>query len=263
MRLSMDEFLYYDTHAHFEGTPVETAAVVERAAAAGVGRIVAVGGSATLNAGALAASAAYPETVRLAMGFDRDQAGTAAPEVFVGVLRQLAAANPLAAVGETGLDFHYHPETAEAQCALFAAQLRLADEWRRPVIIHTREADEATLRVLDETPWRGEGLRGVVHCFTGGKAFAAQLLDRQLAISFSGIVTFRNADMLRESAAMVPDERLLIETDTPFLAPVPKRGQRNEPAFVTHVAECLAKVRGTTAERIAEVTRQNALALFG
>ena len=131
------------------------------------------------------------------------------------------------------------------------------------MIIHTREADEATLRVLDETPWRGEGLRGVVHCFTGGKAFAAQLLDRQLAISFSGIVTFRNADMLRESAAMVPDERLLIETDTPFLAPVPKRGQRNEPAFVTHVAECLAKVRGTTAERIAEVTRQNAEQMFG
>jgi TatD DNase family protein len=103
----------------------------------------------------------------------------------------------------------------------------------------------------------------VVHCFTGDKAFAAQLLDRQLAISFSGIVTFRNADMLRESAAFVPDERLLIETDSPFLAPVPKRGQRNEPAFVTHVAECLAKVRGTTAERIAELTGKNAVRLFG
>lgn len=254
---------FCDTHAHFEGTPLETAALMERALAAGVTRIVAVGGSAPLNAGALAAAKAYPERVRLALGFDRDQAASVAVEPLVDTLRQLASAHPLAAVGETGLDFHYHPETAESQCALFAAQLRLADEWRLPVIIHTREADESTLRVLDETPWRGEGLRGVVHCFTGDKAFAAQLLDRQLAISFSGIVTFRNADMLRESAAFVPDGRLLIETDTPFLAPVPKRGQRNEPAFVVHVAECLAKVRGATAERIAAITRENAVKLFG
>ena len=254
---------FYDTHAHFEGTPLETAALMERAACAGVSRVVAVGGSAALNAGALAAALAYPERVRLALGFDRDQATAAAPEVYVEALRQLAAAHALAAVGETGLDFHYHPETREEQGALFAAQLRLADEWRLPVIVHTREADEATLRVLDETPWRGEGLRGVIHCYTGDKAFAAQLLDRQFAISFSGIVTFRNADMLRASAAFVPEERLLIETDTPFLAPVPMRGQRNEPAFVAHVAECLAKVRGTTLGRIAEVTRQNARQMFG
>jgi TatD DNase family protein len=259
----MGASIYYDTHAHFEGTPLEAAAVLERAFAAGVTRLVAVGGSAALNAGALATAQAYPENVRLALGFDRDQATSAEPEVHVETLRQLAAAQPLASIGETGLDYHYHPETAGAQCALFAAQLRLADEWRLPVIIHTREADEATLRVLDETPWRGEGLRGVVHCFTGDKAFAAQLLDRQLAISFSGIVTFRNADLLRESAATVPDERLLIETDTPFLAPVPMRGQRNEPAFVAHVAACLAAVRGTTPERVAELTRLNARAMFG
>ena len=254
---------YYDTHAHFEGNPVETVAVMERAFAAGVTRVVAVGGSTSLNAGALAAAKAYPENVRLALGFDRDQTPEASPEVYAETLRQLAEAHPLAAVGETGLDFHYHPETAGAQCALFAEQLRLADAWGLPVVIHTREADEATLRVLDETPWRGVGLRGVVHCFTGDKAFAEQLLERSLAISFSGIVTFRNADMLRASAAMVPDERLLIETDTPFLSPVPKRGQRNEPAFVAYVAECLATVRGTTVERIAEVTRQNARAIFG
>ena len=259
----MSGTIYYDTHAHFEGAPAETVAVLERAFAAGVTRLVAVGGNAVLNAGALAASLAYPDHVRLALGFDRDQAGTGEPEVFVETLRQLAAQHAMAAVGETGLDFHYHPETADAQCALFAAQLRLADEWRLPAVIHTREADEATLRVLDETPWRGEGLRGVVHCFTGDKAFAARLLDRQLAISFSGIVTFRNADMLRGSAAFVPEERLLIETDTPFLAPVPKRGQRNEPAFVAHVAECLAQVRGTTAENIAAITRENARRMFG
>lgn len=254
---------YYDTHAHFEGAPAGTVALMERALAAGVSRIVAVGGSAGLNAGALATAQAYPENVRLALGFDRDQATSAEPEVFVETLRQLAGHAALAAVGETGLDFHYRPETGDAQCALFAAQLRLADEWRLPVIIHTREADEATLRVLDETPWRGEGLRGVVHCFTGDTAFARQLLDRQMAISFSGIVTFRNADMLRASAAYVPDDRLLIETDSPFLAPVPVRGQRNEPAFVTHVAACLAQVRATTAAQISERTRLNARQLFG
>jgi len=254
---------FYDTHAHFEGAPLETAAVMARAALAGVDRLVAVGGSEALNAGALAVAQAYPARVRLALGFDRDQAAAASPEVWIETLRRLAAANPPAAVGETGLDFHYHPETAAAQATLFAAQLGLADEWRLPVIVHTREADDATLRALDETPWRGEGLRGVIHCFTGNKAFAAKLLDRQFAISFSGIVTFRNADLLRESAAFVPDERLLIETDSPFLAPVPKRGERNEPAFVTHVAECLANVRGTTVETIAALTRENARQLFG
>ena len=259
----MSNVTYYDTHAHFEGSPSETVALMERAFAAGVHRIVAVGGSAGLNAGALAAARAYPENVRLALGFDRDQAGAAEPCVFVETLRQLAGHAALAAVGETGLDFHYRPETGDAQCALFAAQLRLADEWALPVIIHTREADEATLRVLDETPWRGDRLRGVIHCFTGDKDFARQLLDRQLAISFSGIVTFRNADRLRESAAFVPGERLLIETDTPFLAPVPMRGQRNEPAFVTHVAACLAEVRKTTAGRVAELTSMNARKLFG
>ena len=254
---------YYDTHAHLEATPLETAALMDRAFAAGVTRIVAVGGSASLNAGALAAALAFPEQVRLALGFDRDQATASTPETFIETLRQLASTHPLAAVGETGLDFHYHPETESAQRALFAAQLRLADEWGLPVIIHTREADEATLRVLDGTPWRGDGLRGVVHCFTGNKEFARQLLDRQLSISFSGIVTFRNADLLRESAAMVPDDRLLIETDTPFLAPVPMRGKRNEPAFVAHVAACLAAVRKTSPERIAESTRLNARQLFG
>ncbi len=254
---------YFDTHAHFEGSPLETAAVMERALDAGVARVVAVGGSASLNAGAIAVAAAYPDRVRLALGFDRDQAADARPEVHVETLRRLAAAHAPAAVGETGLDFHYHPETAEAQRALFRAELLLADEWRLPVIIHTRDAEEATLQVLDETPWRGEGLRGVVHCFTGDRSFAVRLLERSLAISFSGIVTFRNADMLRGSAVFVPDERLLIETDSPFLAPVPKRSLRNEPAFVAHVAECLAEVRGTTVEHIAAVTYENAVRLFG
>lgn len=255
---------YFDTHAHFYGgaPPFETASILERARVAGVTQLIAVGGSAELNSGAIAVARACPAQARLALGFDRDQATGTEPETLVETLRLLARELRICAIGETGLDFHYHPETADAQCALFAAQLKLADEWGLPVIIHTREADDQTLRVLDETPWRGRGLRGVVHCFTGDKAFAAGLLDRQLAISFSGIVTFRNADLLRESAAFVPNDRLLIETDSPFLAPVPMRGQRNEPAFVKHVAQCLARVRQTDEESIACLTTQNAESLF-
>jgi len=253
----------YDTHAHFGLNPGESAAVMARALAAGVSRLVAVGGSQDLNAGAMAVAEACKEHVRLALGFDRSQAGKTDAAVLIETLRSLSGLATLAAVGETGLDFHYEAESADAQCELFAAQLALADEWNKPVIIHTRAADEATLRILDETPWSGVGLRGVIHCFTGNKEFARELLDRNLAVSFSGIVTFKNAEMLRESAVYVPEERLMIETDSPYLAPVPMRGNRNEPAFVRHVAECLAALRGRTPQHIAAVTARNAAAMFG
>ncbi len=253
---------YFDTHAHFGLNPGANAVIMRRAEDAGVCRVVAVGGSRDLNAAAMAVKEVFPARVVLALGFDRSQAGGAAASDYIATLRELHRVSRVGAVGETGLDFHYERDTAAEQCELFAAHLALAGEWRKPVIIHTREADAATLRVLDETPWSGEGLRGVVHCFTGNRDFARALLDRQLAVSFSGIVTFRNADMLRESAAFVPDDRLLIETDAPYLAPVPRRGQQNEPAFVTHVAECLARVRGVTPEHVADVTTRNAEALF-
>jgi TatD DNase family protein len=254
---------FFDTHAHFGLNPGANAVVMQRAEEAGVSRLVAVGGSRDLNAAAMAVKEVFPARVVLALGFDRSQAGGAAAADYIATLRELHRVSEAGAVGETGLDFHYERDTAVAQCELFAAHLALAGEWRRPVSIHTREADAATLRVLDESPWSGEGLRGVVHCFTGSRDFARELLDRQLAVSFSGIVTFRNAGLLRESAAFVPDERLLIETDAPYLAPVPMRGRQNEPAFVTHVAACLAQVRGVSQEHVAAVTTRNAEALFG
>ncbi|MBP5319629.1 MAG: TatD family hydrolase [Kiritimatiellae bacterium] len=254
-----------DTHAHFEGTPLETEAVLRRAADEGVTALVAVGGSDALNAGAIAAATVHPAFVRLAIGFDRDQATAASPDVWCETLRLLVEQQGLrpAAIGEIGLDYHYTPESRHAQCALFTAQLRLADEWGLPVSIHTREADDDTLRILDESPWRHDTPRGVIHCFTGGAAFADALLARGFAISFSGIVTFKNAEALRAVAAAIPADRFLIETDSPFLAPVPKRGQRNEPAFVKYVAECLAQVRHTTVAAIEAATTRNALAIFG
>jgi len=286
---------FTDTHVHFDSSSAATAASVQRALAAGVTRLMAVGGSAELNASALAAARAFPGPVRLALGWDREQAcqrsedrgqrsevRTQNPafdqeprtkneeQVSVFSLQPSAFGLPpdvpLAAIGEIGLDYHYRSDTQAAQCELFAAMLRLAAARNLPAIIHTREADGDTLRVLDEAGSRAQaaaGRLGVIHCFTGGADFARALLDRGLYLSFSGIVTFRNADLLRDVARLAPADRLLIETDSPFLAPVPKRGERNEPAFVVHVAELLAALRGMTLEALADQTNRNAERLFG
>lgn len=252
--------MYTDTHAHFSTSEPEIAAVVKRARAAGVTRILAVGGSPELNAGAIAAARLFPRHVRFAAGWDRDQAGKCS------ALGVQCSGGDLAAIGEIGLDYHHRPETHEAQGALFGEMLKLAGERSLPVIVHTREADADTLRLIDEcgsATLRAEGRLGVVHCFTGGEAFARQLLNRGLYISFSGIFTFRNADALRQVARFVPADRLLIETDSPFLAPVPMRGRSNEPAFIVHVAQCVAERRGVGVEALAEQTTRNAETLFG
>ena len=253
---------FYDTHAHFGPNEDETAAALARAHETGVTRLMAVGGSAELNAAAVRAQALRPDAVRLALGADRDQAPLPLPDVLADIRRQHAARH-CAAVGEIGLDFHYTPETSAVQCALFAAQLALADELSLPVVIHTRDADDATCGVLDEVPWHGSSLRGVIHCYTGAPAFARQLLDRGFMVSFSGIVTFRRAEEVRASAQYVPDDRLLVETDSPYLAPVPLRGQTNEPAFVVHTARFLADLRHIPLERLAALTFANAVTLFG
>lgn len=242
----------FDTHAHFEGGAEETAAVLARAAAAGVTRLVAVGGSDALNAGVACAAAgsAAGVTVWRALGWDRDQAGR-------GVLPELDYTG-VAAVGEIGLDYHCEGPTRHEQLDLFARQLELAKARDLPVIIHTREADDDTLGVLREI-----GARGVIHCFTGSPVFARKLLDLGFLISISGIVTFRAAENVRESARAVPLDRLLVETDSPFLAPVPLRGRANEPAFLVHTAAFLATLRGLRVEALAELTTANALGLFG
>lgn len=252
----------YDTHAHFGPNEAETAASLARAREVGVMRLMAVGGSEELNAAAVHAQTIQPDSVRLALGADRDQAALPHDEILADIRRQHTD-HACAAVGEIGLDFHYTPETSAAQCALFAAQLALADELHLPVVIHTREADDATCGILDEVPWHGSSLRGVIHCYTGAPAFARKLLDRGFMVSFSGIVTFKSAEEVRASAKYVPDDRLLIETDSPYLAPVPMRGKTNEPAFVVHTARFLADLRQVPVERLAALTFSNAVSLFG
>ena len=248
---------FYDTHAHF-GDADDVEAIYARAAAAGVTRILAVGGGEALNRNALRTAG------RVALGWDRDQLDRVAEqmEVLPGLLD--AHRDRVAAIGEIGLDCHYEPQTLRAQCALFAAQLALADEKGLPVVIHTREADDATRGVLDEVPWRhGDRLRGVIHSYTGGPKFAGQMLDRGFMVSFSGIATFKSAEEVRASARYVPDDRILVETDSPYLAPVPLRGRPCEPAFVVHTAARLAQARGMDLEVFAARTTANALQLFG
>ena len=265
----------YDTHCHFERVdPTEIAAVLSRAKAAGVEKLMAVGGSPALNESAalaveVAAEALVAPKVCCAVGFDREQAGkdlrreAEAPRGLETLdprpcPKSSVSGPSLAAVGEIGLDYHYSPETREAQMKLFAEQLEEARRRDLPVVIHTREAAADTVSLLREIP-----SRGIIHCFTGAPDEARAFLDLGFYISISGIVTFRPADNVRASALVVPDDRILIETDSPFLAPVPMRGNPNEPAFIVHTCEFLAKLRGRTAEEFAELTFANAERVLG
>jgi len=262
----MSAMRLYDTHCHFERADVaEIAAILARAKAAGVEKLMAVGGSCELNASAMLAAKArlkanglgseddgdLPEVV-CALGYDRDQVGN---EELGKRNEELGKRR---AVGEIGLDYFYSRETREAQLELFAAQLEEARRLGLPVVIHTREADEDTVALLKEIP-----SRGIIHCYTGTPEYAKRFLDLGFFISFSGIVTFRAADNVRASVDVVPDDRILIETDSPFLAPVPMRGKANEPAFIRHTCEFLAAYRKMAAEDFAELTFENAERLLG
>ncbi len=288
----------FDTHAHFDPFAAEgtVAAVLDRAAAAGVKRICAVGSSEASNDLVVRLAQAHPDQLVAAVGYDRDQVGKPHD---LAKLAALAGQPGVAAVGEIGLDYYYSAETAPAQRALFAQMLEFAAERRRPVIVHSRYADEDTIDLLGEfstlwkkvfhtmekpgpdfphhginppgfsTPWKkvfhnveNPPPPGVLHCFTGDAAFAEELLALGFLISFSGIVSFNNAGPLREVAKLVPEDRLLVETDCPYLTPKPFRGKVNEPAYVARVAEVLAAARGADAAALAEATFANAVRLF-
>jgi TatD DNase family protein len=179
----------------------------------------------------------------------------------VAVVERRVQAHAAAAIGEIGLDYHYDFSPREIQHEVFRAQVALARRLALPVVIHTREATEDTLSILREEG--GGDVGGVFHCFTGDDAMARAVLDLGFHLSFAGIVTFPRADALREAARMVPVDRLLVETDAPYLAPVPHRGKRNEPAFVAQVVDRLAEVRGVAARELAVRTSETFTALFG
>jgi TatD DNase family protein len=174
-------------------------------------------------------------------------------------LRALMTEPKVVAFGEIGLDYHYDFSPREVQREVFIEQLRIAQGSGKPVIIHTREAWEDTLAILRKE-WSGPG---IMHCFTGDIDQAREALDLDFHLSFGGVITFKTAENIREAAAIVPDDRLLVETDAPYLAPIPHRGKRNEPAFMIETVRKLAEVRGTTPEQIAEVTTRNFEKLMG
>lgn len=175
-------------------------------------------------------------------------------------LRQLAAHPRVIAMGETGLDYFYQKETMERQQASFREHIRVGRDLNKPVIVHTRDAREDTLAILQEE--KAEECGGVLHCFTEDRETATRLLDMGFYISFSGIATFKNAEQIREAARHVPLDRMLVETDSPYLAPVPYRGKENQPAYTRDVAEYMAVVKGVSIEQMAQATTENFSRLF-
>jgi TatD DNase family protein len=173
----------------------------------------------------------------------------------------LAASDRVVAVGEIGLDYHYDHSPRATQQAVFRRYLQIARQLGKPVVIHTRSAAEDTLEILESENARDVG--GVIHCFSEDLAFARRALDLGFMLSFSGIATFKRAEAVREVARWVSADSYLIETDSPYLAPVPKRGKKNEPAFLVHTAQCIAELRQKTFAEVAAETTQNALGLFG
>ncbi len=256
---------YVDTHAHLDGIQGGAAAIdaaLRRAADAGVIRVLAVGGNPEGNRLALECARRHPQ-VRAAVGFDRDCATRT--DLNVAELDLQLASPGVVALGEIGLDFHYAPETAAAQERLLNGMLDRAAARRLPVVVHCRDAEGVLAPLLEShaARWSGEPDRiGVIHCFAAGEGFARRMLACGFHLSFSGILTFPKGDNVRAVAAWTPDDRLLAETDTPFLAPVPHRGSPNEPAYVTHVVEGLARLRGVPPDRMAALTTANARRLF-
>jgi TatD DNase family protein len=258
-------FMFFDTHVHFDDFVKDGSleAALERAELSDVWKMIAVGGSPEANDIAQRMAEAFPKRIFAAAGYDRHLAGE---PVDITALRELAAKPSTVAIGETGLDYFYEPEKADAQKKLFFQCLETANAVSKPVIVHTRDADSDTLSVLTDfsNHWKGDPARvGVIHCFTRDQKMAKALLDLGFYISFSGIVTFASAEALREVAKFVPDDRMLIETDSPYLAPVPHRGKRCEPAFVADTAKRLAELRDVAVESLAQTTMNNAIRLFG
>lgn len=245
-----------DSHCHLPADPADAAPILARARAAGVTQVVCVGTDLASSQAAVALAAAQPEVVAT-VGLHPHDARRRRDE-WDGLVA-LADTGGVVAIGEAGLDHHYEHSPAAAQADAFRAQIDLAGERDLPLVIHTREAWDETFAILDAL---GMPRRAVFHCFTGGPEEATECLTRGAWLSFSGIVTFKNADEVRAAAAGTPDDRLLVETDSPYLAPVPHRGRTNEPAFVVDVGVGLAAARGVAPATVAAVTGANARALF-
>lgn len=244
-----------DSHCHLDDKQFDPDRdqVIARAREAGVERMLAIGtGDGPPDLEAALRLARQFEFIYATVGVHPHDAAKAAPRTFAQ-LETLAAEPKVLAIGEIGLDYHYDFSPRDVQRHAFVEQMKLARRAGKPIVIHTRQAWDDTLQLLREH-WTGGG---ILHCFSGGPREARQALDLGFYLSFGGVLTFPKAEDLRAAARLAPEDRLLIETDAPYLAPVPKRGRRNEPAFVVETARRLAEIRGVSPEHIAEVTTKN------
>jgi TatD DNase family protein len=251
-----------DTHCHLADAKLEADldGVLRRAAEAGLGAIVSVGAISSLETDrrTVAIAARHPHVFAIIGVHPHDAKDCDADRI--SALRELARSKKVVAIGESGLDFHYLHSPVEAQEAALRRHLELAAELDLPISIHCRDAEARLSAIVREVglPPRG----GVIHCFTGNTEAAREFVALGFHISFAGIVTFRNAREIQAAAPTVPDDRVMVETDAPYLAPEPYRGKRNEPAYVRRTLEVLATLRGVDADRLATITSDNARKLF-
>jgi TatD DNase family protein len=259
---NVEKAMLVDAHCHLLGSYPEKEnlyLMLKRAQSAGVRGFIAVGTDLE-DCGEVLALAKGNANIQACLGVHPHEAKTWGPDTEAHLAALLADPNARF-VGETGLDWHYDLSPRDVQETVFRAQIRLARRLGKPLMIHTREAAGDTLRILREEG--AEQVGGVIHCFSEDKAFAVQVLDLGFYLSFSGIVTFKKAEAIQEVAAWAPEDRILLETDSPYLAPMPHRGKTNEPAYVTFVAERVATLRHITATRVADLTTGNLEALCG
>jgi TatD DNase family protein len=247
-----------DSHCHLDSAEFndDREAVIERAIAAGVEHMLAIGtgeGPPDLEAG-LRLADKYPAFFAT-VGIHPHDAAKAGPDDFK-CLADLLAHPKVVAIGEIGLDYHYDFSPREVQNRVFIRQMEIAASAKKPIVIHTREAWDDTLALIEQH-WPPDGIGGILHCFSGGSVEARRALDLGFYLSFGGIVTFPKALAVQEAAKSAPRDRILIETDAPYLAPVPKRGKRNEPALIVHTARKIAELRGESYEELCNTTAEN------
>ena len=257
---SRRRIVFIDSHCHLDDARYDTdrEAIIARGREAGVGQFVTIGCDLETSRAAVALARKHP-FICATVGVHPHEAKRI-EDGWYPELRALAGFSRVVAYGEIGLDYHYDHSPRDIQRERFREQIRLARELRLPVVIHTREAQEDTIAILRKE--KAQELGGVFHCFSGDAWLAKDALDLGFYLSFSGVITFQNATMLRDIVKTVPLDRILVETDSPYLAPVPYRGKRNEPAYVRLVAEKLAEIHDVDVQKVEETTTENAKRLF-
>lgn len=256
--------MYIDSHAHIEMErfDLDREAVIQRALDSGIDIIVNVGNGDVAkdsHASAIQLAETYP-FIYTTVGLHPHEASLLDEELLAR-LNELSQHPKVIAWGEIGLDYFYDNSPRQQQREAFCKQLRAARERNLPAVIHTRDAEADTLAILHEE-WQDAGLPGIIHCFTGTRPFAEAAIELGFSISFSGVVTFKNAEALRDTARALPIEKILLETDAPYLAPVPYRGKRNEPAYVIETARAIAELRELAPEDLGRITSENFRRLF-